>query len=97
MDAIFAINDVSALAAIAGIESAGRTGKILVQGVAGSHEGAQAILDGKLHSSCAQVPLEIGRVAVESAYAALAGKKVEKNVIVPVKLVTAANAAEFLN
>ncbi len=97
MDAIFAINDVSAIAGIAGIEAAGRAGKILVQGVAGSSEGAQAIKDGKMLSSCAQMPAEIGRVAVEKAYEALAGKKVEKNVIVPVKLVTRANADEFMN
>ena len=96
MDAIFAINDVSALAAITGIEAAGRSGQITVQGVAGSREGAQAIKEGKLHSSCAQMPGEIGRVAVEQAYAALAGRTVDKNVIVPVKLVTKANAGDFL-
>jgi len=96
MDAIFAINDVSALAALTGIEAAGRSGKILVQGVAGSREGAQAIKDGKLLSSCAQMPAEIGRVAVEKAYDTIAGRAVPKNVIVPVKLVTQVNADEFL-
>jgi len=97
MDAIFAINDVSAIEAIAGIESDGLAGKITVLGVAGSREGAQAIEDGKLHSSCAQMPAEMGRVAVEKAYDHLDGKPVEKNIQVPVKLVTKANAAEFLN
>jgi ribose transport system substrate-binding protein len=96
MDAVFAINDVSAIQGIAGIEAAGRAGKITMQGVAGSREGAQAIKDGKMLSSCAQLPDEIGRVAVENAYAALAGQKVEKNIIVPVKLVTRANADQFL-
>ena len=97
MDAIFAINDVSAIEAIAGIESAGLSGKITVLGVAGSREGAQAIEAGKLHSSCAQMPIEMGRVAVEKAYDHLAGKPVEKDVRVPVKLVTKANAGQFLN
>lgn len=97
MDAIFAINDVSALEACTGIQAAGRSGKILVLGIAGSREGAQAIRDGRMLSSCAQVPAEIGRVAVEKAYDALAGRKVEKTVRVPVTLVTKANADAFLN
>lgn len=96
MDAVFAINDVSAIAGIAGIEAAGRGGKITVQGVAGSREGAQAIKDGKMLSSCAQMPSVIGATAVQVAYDHLAGKPVEKNVVVPVKLVTKANADEFL-
>ena len=97
MDAIFAINDVSAIEAIAGIESAGLAGKITVLGVAGSREGAQAIEAGKLHSSCAQMPMEMGRVAVKKAYDHLAGKPVEKDIRVPVKLVTKENASQFVH
>jgi mannan endo-1,4-beta-mannosidase len=96
MDAIFAINDVSALEALAGIDAAGRGGKITVLGVAGSYDGAQAILENRLHSSCAQMPLEIGRTAVEKAYDLIGGRVVEREVRVPVKLVTKDNAGEFL-
>ena len=96
MDAIFAINDVSAIAANEGITKAGRSGKILVLGVAGSKEGAQAIKDGKMLSSCAQEPLTMGKVAVDKAYDFIAGKPVEKDVRVPVKLVTKENADEYL-
>jgi len=96
MDAIFAINDVSALAANSGIEAAGRKGKITVQGVAGSSEGAQAIKDGNMFSSCAQMPMEIGRVAVETAYQHIAGKKVPGEIRVPVRLVTKENADQFI-
>jgi ribose transport system substrate-binding protein len=96
MDAIFAINDVSAIEALAGIESAGRTGKIAVLGVGGQPAGAQLIKDGKMLASTAQMPKEIGRVAVAKAYDHLAGKQVEKKVLVPVKLVTRANADQFL-
>jgi ribose transport system substrate-binding protein len=96
MDAIFAINDVSAIEALAGIESAGRTGKIAVLGVGGQHEGAQLIKDGKMLASTAQMPKEIGRIAVSKAYDHLAGKRVEKKVLVPVKLVTKATADQFL-
>jgi ribose transport system substrate-binding protein len=96
MDAIFAINDVSAIEALAGIESAGRTGKIAVLGVGGQPAGAQLVKDGKMLASTAQMPKEIGRVAVAKVYDHLAGKRVEKKVLVPVKLVTRANADQFL-
>jgi len=97
MDAIFAINDVSAIEALAGIDAAGRTGKIAVLGVAGSREGAQLIKQGKMLASSAQMPREMGRGAVEKAYDHLAGREVAKTVLVPVKLVTKKNADEFLN
>jgi ribose transport system substrate-binding protein len=96
MNAIFAINDVSAIAAIEGIEKAGRSGRIFVMGVAGSKEGAQAIKDGKMLSTCAQEPLTMGKVAVDKAYDFIAGKPIEKDVRVPVKLVTKENADEYL-
>lgn len=96
MDAIFAINDVSAIAANEGIEKAGRSGKITVMGVAGSKDGAQAIKDGKMLSSCAQEPLTMGKVAVDKVYDFIAGKTIEKDVRVPVKLVTKENAEEYL-
>ncbi len=96
MDAIFAINDVSAIAANEGIEKAGLSGKITVLGIAGSKEGAQAIKDGKMLSTCAQEPMEIGRVTVDKAYDFIAGKKVEKDVRVPVKLVTKDNADDYI-
>jgi ribose transport system substrate-binding protein len=96
MEAIFAVNDVSAIEALDGIETAGRTGRITVQGVAGSREGAQLIKDGKMLSSSAQMPSEIGRVAVQTATDYLAGKNDAKDIQVPVKLVTQANADQFL-
>lgn len=97
MDAIFAINDVSAIEALAGIDAAGRTGKITVLGVAGSREGARLIKEGKMLASAAQMPKEIGRVAVEKAYDTLAGKPVDKSVLVPVKLVTKKNAGDLIH
>lgn len=55
-----------------------------------------AILSGKLHSTSAQFPREIGRLAAEAAYDHLAGKPVVKNIVVPVKLITKENAASIL-
>jgi ribose transport system substrate-binding protein len=44
----------------------------------------------------AQYPREIGRLAADRAYAYLAGQPVEKDVKVPVRLITKENAAALL-
>lgn len=96
LDAAFPINDPSAIGAISAIESAGRAGQVTVVTVDGSREGAAAILAGKLHSTSAQYPREIGRIAAEKAYEHLSGKTVAKDIVVPVKLITKENAATIL-
>jgi ribose transport system substrate-binding protein len=97
LDAVFPINDPSALGAVAAIEEAGRrAGQIAVVTVDGSREGIAAVQVGRLHATVAQFPRDIGRLAAEKALAHLDGKPVEKNIKVPVKLVTRENAAEFL-
>ena len=96
LDAAFPINDPSAMGAIAAIEEAGRAGQVTVVTVDGSHDGAAAVLAGKLHSTSAQFPSEIGRLAAEAAYDHLAGKPVTRNIVVPVKLITKENAASIL-
>ena len=96
LDAVFPINDPSALGAISAIESAGKLGKVTVVTVDGSREAVAAIKAGKLHSSSAQFPKQIGRVAAETIYDHLAGKTVPKDIKIPVKLVTKENADEFL-
>jgi ribose transport system substrate-binding protein len=96
LDAAFPINDPSALGAISAIESAGKLGKVTVVTVDGSREGVTAIKAGKLHSTSAQFPKQIGKVAAETIYDHLAGKPVPKDVKIPVQLITKDNADEFL-
>lgn len=96
IDGVFAINDPSALGALSAIESAGKLDAITVVTVDGSQEGIGAINAGRLHSSSAQFPREIGRLAAEKAYAHLEGKPVEKDVKVRVELITKENAGQFL-
>lgn len=96
LDAVFPINDPSALGCISALETAGRAGQVTVVSVDGSRQGAAAILAGKLDASVAQYPREIGRLAAEKAYAHLAGQAVEKDVKVPVRLITKENAAALL-
>jgi ribose transport system substrate-binding protein len=96
LDAAFPINDPSTLGAISAIESAGKLGKVTVVSVDGSKEAIEAIRAGRLHSTSAQFPAEIGRVAAEAAYDHLAGKPVAKDIKIPVKLITKENAGEVV-
>ena len=96
LDAVFPINDPCALGAISAIESAGKLGKVTVVTVDGSREAIAAIQSGKLLSSSAQFPRQIGRVAAETFYDHFAGKPVPKDIAIPVKLITKENAEEFL-
>lgn len=96
LDAVFPINDPSALGAISAIESAGKLNDITVVTVDGSAEGVNAIKAGKLYSTSAQSPRDIGRVAAEKVYEFLEGKTVEKDIKIPVELVTKENADAYL-
>jgi len=96
LNAVFPINDPSALGAVSALESAGRLDKVTIVTVDGSAEGVAAIKAGKLLSTSAQFPKEIGRIAAEKMYEHLDGKTVEKDIKVPVKLITNDSADSFL-
>ncbi len=88
LDAVFAINDPSAIGCASAIEGTpGRAGKVAIVTVDGSKEGIAAVKDGRLLSTSAQSPAEIGRVAVGLAFDHLDGKAVAKDVKIPVKLI----------
>jgi len=96
INAAFPINDPSALGVISALESAGKLDEVTVVTVDGSVEGTKAIKAGKLLSSSAQFPGEIGRVAAQKVYDWLDGKDVEKDIKVKVELITKENADSFL-
>lgn len=96
LNAVFPINDPSALGAISALESSGKLKNVLVVSVDGSQEALAAIKAGKLLSTSAQFPKEIGRVAAEKAYDHFAGKPVEKDIKVKVELITKDNADQFI-
>lgn len=96
INAAFPINDPSALGAISALESAGKLDQVTVVTVDGSQEGINAIQAGKLYSTSAQFPKEIGRVAAEKIYDHIAGKPVDKDIKVTVKLISKENASSFL-
>lgn len=95
LDAIFAINDPSALGAISALESAGKLDKVAVASVDGSERAIAAIKQDKLVSSSAQFPVEMGKAAAEQAYNHFQGVDVQKDVKVRVELITKDNADKF--
>lgn len=95
LDAIFAINDPSALGAISALETAGRLDEVAVASVDGSARAIEAVREGKLLATSAQFPVEMGQAAAEQAYNHFEGRPVEKEVKVRVELIDKRNVDEF--
>ncbi|MFD5495580.1 substrate-binding domain-containing protein [Streptomyces sp. NPDC127091] len=94
IDGVFAENDEMALGAIKALGS--KAGKsVQVVGFDGTPDGLKAVEQGTLYASVAQQPRELGRIAVDNALRAAEGKKIDETVMVPVKVVTKENVAEF--
>lgn len=96
INAVFPINDPSAMGAISAIESAGKLKDITIVTVDGSNEGIAAIKAGKMLSTSAQFPTEIGKTAALKMYEHLEGKPVDKDIKVRVDLITKENVDAFL-
>ncbi len=89
LDAIFGINDDSALGALAAVVSAGLQEKIKIVGFDATPEACNAIRAGKaLIADIAQFPKEIGKVAIETIDEYFQGKSIPNVKYIPVKLIT---------
>ncbi|HCX84762.1 MAG TPA: D-ribose ABC transporter substrate-binding protein [Micrococcales bacterium] len=64
---IIAGNDTMALGAVAAVDAAGLTGKVIVAGFDGSPDAVQAIKDGKLLATGLQPAVQIAQMAVQQA------------------------------
>jgi ribose transport system substrate-binding protein len=84
--AVFAHNDEMALGAIEAINSSGKD--IMVIGFDGNDDALKAIKAGQLEATVAQQPQLIGKLAVDAGRDVIQGKKVEKNIAAPLKLVS---------
>lgn len=91
IDVVMALNDPTALGAIAALESANRAKGVVVYGVDGSPDAKRMVKDGKLTATASQFPSKIGSMGADAAYQILSGKKVAKDIKVPVELITAQN------
>lgn len=94
-DTVMALNDPSALGALAAIQGAGCADRFLVYGVDGSPEGKVLVNDHLMTATCAQFPCKIAEEAAAQAYLAVDGACQQREIIVPVKLLTAENVGKY--
>ena len=92
IDVVFGNNDPTAVGALAAIEmnKLSEAG-ILVYGVDGSPYAKQLISKGYMVGTAAQHPVVMGRTAANTAYDYLKNKKVDKNIIIDVDMITKDN------
>ncbi len=95
VDVVMALNDPSALGAIAALESKGRD-DVVVYGVDGTPDFKSLLKQNPMAAgTVAQSPIAIGKIAGEKMYDIMAGKVVEKEVIIPVYLLSPDNINEY--
>lgn len=88
---LFACNDMMALGAVEAIAAANKTNQVAVIGFDAVPEARDAIREGRMAASVAQFPDEMGKVAIQTAAAILAGQPVDKNIPVHIELITKEN------
>lgn len=86
LDAIFAINDPTALGAVVALEKAGRAGQVKVIGFDGQPEAKQAIREGRIYADAIQFPDRIGRLTIQTIARYLSGEEVPKETLIPTGL-----------
>ena len=92
---IMALNDPSALGAMAALEEYGILAQTAVYGVDGAPEAKNMILEGAMTATVAQSPIQIGQMTAQTVYQILSGEDYEKEITVPVELITAENVGQF--
>ncbi len=92
LDAIFAINDPSALGAYTAVKEAKRENKIKIIGFDGQLDGKQAIKDGQIYADPIQHPDKMGKQIVQLIVKYQAGESFESETLIPATLYTKAEA-----
>ncbi len=92
LDVIFAINDDTALGAVAAIEKAGKSGTVQVVGFDGTDEARKAIRDGKIYADVIQHPRQIGAMTIASIRSYMAGEATPAEQLIPATLYRQADA-----
>lgn len=94
-DNIFCLNDLASVGVVAALEENQMLDSVGVYGVDASPDAKALIKEGMMGASAAQFPSEIGSKAAEVIYKLLNGERVEKNILIKVKLITPENVEEF--
>lgn len=86
LNAIFAINDPSALGARSALEEANKQDQITIIGFDGERAGKEAILDGRILCDPIQFPDQMGRVTIQKILEYFDGELEDKEVLIESKL-----------
>ena len=95
IDVVVALNDPSAMGAMAALDAEHMLSDGLVYGADGSPEAKTMIYKNRMMATAAQSPRITGKKTVEMLYKILAGKPVESQYIVPVRLITRDNVEDY--
>jgi ribose transport system substrate-binding protein len=90
---VFCQNDEMALGAVQAIKARGLSDKVAIVGIDGSPDAITAIKAGEMYATVAQQPDIMGQLGVASAVEILNGATPPKQIDVPLKTVTKANAS----
>lgn len=94
-DAVMSLNDPSALGAMAALQEHGMLQDTAVYGVDGAPEAKSMISEGAMTATAAQSPIRLGQITAQTVYAILNGEDYEKEITVPVALVTRDNVNSY--
>ena len=89
---VFAINDPSALGAVAAIEAAGKQAQIKVIGFDGQRIGKEAIKQGKIYADPIQFPKKMGQIVVQQMIRYFDGERPPAQIPIPTSLYRKADA-----
>lgn len=95
IDVVMALNDPSAMGAMAALDAEHMLSDVLVYGADGSPEAKTMIYKNRMTATAAQSPRITGKKTVEMLYKILAGKPVESQYTVPVRLITRDNVEDY--
>ncbi len=95
INVVMALNDPTAMGALAALQAANRAEGVLIYGVDGAPEAKQMIKDGKMTGSAAQSPIGIGKTAADIAYKILKGEAFDKEIFVPVIYIDKNNVDQY--
>lgn len=95
IDVVMALNDPSALGAIAALEEYGTLENASVYGVDGTPEAKNIIWEGAMTATVVQSPIQIGQMTAQTVYQILSGEAYQKEIVIPVELITAENVEQF--
>ncbi len=95
IDGVLAANDQMALGALEALKGAGIKG-VMIAGIDGTTEAKQCVKDGTFAITVLQDAKGQATTALQTALDLIAGKKVEKRIIVPFKPITKENIDQYM-